>query len=72
MSHREAAIVPVISVSHSIMDHDPVSDRSGFPSPSYLAHVRRNDDGSFAIHHLDEHLRADINRPRLGSESSLR
>ncbi len=24
----------------------------------YLAHVRRNDDGSFAIHHLDEHLRA--------------
>lgn len=24
----------------------------------YLAHVRRNDDGSFAIHGLDEHLRA--------------
>lgn len=24
----------------------------------YLAHVRRNDDGSFAIHHLEEHLRA--------------
>ena len=23
----------------------------------YLAHVRRNDDGSFAIHHLEEHLR---------------
>lgn len=23
-----------------------------------LAHVRRNDDGSFAIHHLEEHLRA--------------
>ncbi len=22
-----------------------------------LAHVRRNDDGSFAIHELDEHLR---------------
>lgn len=24
----------------------------------YLAHVRRNDDGSFAIHDLEEHLRA--------------
>ncbi len=24
----------------------------------YLAHVRRNDDGSFAIHHLEDHLRA--------------
>ena len=24
----------------------------------YLAHVRRNDDGSFAVHHLEEHLRA--------------
>lgn len=23
-----------------------------------LAHVRRNDDGSFAIHELEEHLRA--------------
>ena len=23
-----------------------------------LAHVRRNDDGSCAIHHLEEHLRA--------------
>ncbi|MDH4081438.1 MAG: HD domain-containing protein [Nitrospira sp.] len=24
----------------------------------YLAHVRRNGDGSFAIHDLEEHLRA--------------
>jgi len=24
----------------------------------YLAHVRQNDDGSFAIHELEEHLRA--------------
>ncbi len=24
----------------------------------YLAHVRRNEDGSFAIHNLEEHLRA--------------
>lgn len=23
----------------------------------YLAHVRRNDDGSFAIHDLEDHLR---------------
>lgn len=22
----------------------------------YLAHVRQNEDGSFAIHHLEEHL----------------
>jgi hypothetical protein len=26
-------------------------------SKKYLAHVRRNDDGSFAIHELEEHLR---------------
>ena len=24
----------------------------------YLAHVRRNEDGSFEIHHLEEHLRS--------------
>jgi hypothetical protein len=24
----------------------------------HLAHVRRNDDGSFALHDLEEHLRA--------------
>lgn len=27
-------------------------------SKPYLAHVRRNDDGSFGIHGLEEHLRA--------------
>jgi len=40
------------------MDHGSVSDQSGSPSPNYLAHVRRNDDGSFAIHDLEDHLRA--------------
>lgn len=25
--------------------------------PHYLAHVRRNEDGSFAIHHLEDQLR---------------
>jgi hypothetical protein len=24
----------------------------------YLAHVRRKEDGSFTIHHLEDHLRA--------------
>jgi len=24
----------------------------------YLAHVRQNQDGSFEIHHLEDHLRA--------------
>lgn len=28
------------------------------PVRQYLAHVRRNDDGSFEIHDLEEHLRA--------------
>lgn len=27
------------------------------PKP-YLAHVRRNEDGSFKVHDLEEHLRA--------------
>jgi hypothetical protein len=27
-------------------------------APQYLAHVRRNDDGSFVVHELEEHLRA--------------
>lgn len=40
------------------MGHGSVSDRSGSPSPNYLAHVLRNDDGSFAIHDLEDHLRA--------------
>ena len=33
-----------------------------------LAHVRRNADGSFAIHHLEDHLRA----VELSSESLIR
>ncbi|MBS0183472.1 MAG: hypothetical protein JSS39_13810 [Nitrospira sp.] len=28
------------------------------PLKPYLAHVRRNEDGSFEIHDLEEHLRA--------------
>lgn len=40
------------------MDHGSVSDQSGSPSPNYLAHVRRNDDGPCAIHHLEKHVRA--------------
>jgi CRISPR-associated endonuclease/helicase Cas3 len=31
---------------------------SSAPTEHYLAHVRRNEDGSFEIHHLEEHLRA--------------
>ena len=38
------------------MDYGSVSDRSGSPSPSYLADVRRNDDRAFVIHDLEEHL----------------
>lgn len=34
---------------------NPVPEEDHMPS---LAHVRRNDDGSFAIHELEEHLRA--------------
>ncbi|OQW36552.1 MAG: hypothetical protein A4E20_06605 [Nitrospira sp. SG-bin2] len=30
---------------------------SSTPATRYLAHVRRNDDGSFAIHDLEDHLR---------------
>lgn len=26
----------------------------------YLAHVRRSDDESFEVHHLEEHLRAVV------------
>lgn len=40
------------------MDHGLVSDQSGSPYPNYLAHVRRNHDGSFVIHQLEDHLRA--------------
>ena len=38
------------------------------PQTDFLAHVRRNDDGSFEIHHLEEHLRTvgdlGVERPR--------
>ena len=33
----------------------------------YLAHVRQNDDGSFVIHHLEERLRAVVDRGVEGS-----
>ncbi len=36
-----------------------VTDPAGVaPAKRYLAHVRQNKDGSFVIHHLEEHLRA--------------
>ena len=36
-----------------------VTDPAGItPVKHYLAHVRRNEDGSFEIHQLEEHLRA--------------
>jgi hypothetical protein len=37
--------------------HDTTATSSASLKP-YLAHVRRNEDGSFAIHDLEEHLRA--------------
>jgi hypothetical protein len=40
------------------MNRNRAPDRSGSPSLPFLAHVRRNDDGSFAVHHLEDHLRA--------------
>lgn len=43
---------------HSAMEQGRASDRSQIPATNDLAHVRRNDDGSFVIHHLEEHLRA--------------
>jgi hypothetical protein len=39
------------------MEQGCASDRSQIPAINYLAHVRRNDDGSFVIHELEEHLR---------------
>ena len=39
------------------MDHSRVPDWSESPSLNYLAHVRRNDDGSFENHDLENHLR---------------
>ena len=41
----------------NLKSHDPTVIAPA-PSKGYLAHVRRNEDGSFEIHHLEEHLRA--------------
>ena len=56
-----------------------VTDPAGItPVKHYLAHVRRNEDGSFEIHQLEEHLRAvadltgELRRPsgiRIGGDS---
>jgi hypothetical protein len=40
------------------MDRSLVSARSESPSPNYLVHVCRNDDGLCAVHDLEAHLRA--------------
>jgi CRISPR-associated endonuclease/helicase Cas3 len=39
------------------MDHSSPSSRYRKSQSGFLAHVRRNEDGSFEIHHLEEHLR---------------
>ncbi len=41
---------------HSAMEQGCASDHSQIPATNYLAHVRRNDDGSFAIHELEKQL----------------
>lgn len=56
MTERQPSNDPV--PWHSAMEQDRASDRSQIPATNSLAHVRRNDDGSFAIHELEEHLRA--------------
>jgi hypothetical protein len=38
------------------MEQGCASDRSQIPATNYLAHVRRNDDVSYAIHELEEQL----------------
>lgn len=40
------------------MGHGSASAPSAKSQTGYLAHVRRNEDGSFEIHQLEEHLRA--------------
>jgi|CXWL01.1.fsa_nt_gi CRISPR-associated endonuclease/helicase Cas3 len=40
------------------MNHGSASPRSQESQSRVLAHVRRNEDGSFVIHELEEHLRA--------------
>ena len=49
---------------HSAMEQGCASDRSHIPSTHYLAHVRRNDDGSFEIHESgDRALKRVLTRP---------
>jgi hypothetical protein len=40
-----------------VMEQGCASDRLQTPATNYLAHVRRNDDGSFEIRQLEDHLR---------------
>ena len=40
------------------MSHSSFHTPPQKPQTDFLAHVRRNEDGSFEIHHLEEHLRA--------------
>lgn len=42
------------------------------PLKQYLAHVRRNEDGLFAIHDLEDHLRAVGDRLRRAAGSDSR
>jgi len=42
---------------NNLKTHD-LAMTSSAPTEHYLAHVRRNEDGSFEIHHLEDHLRA--------------
>jgi hypothetical protein len=51
---RQQFAHPVLG--HFAMEHSRTPVWSEASAPNYLAHVRRNDDGSFAIHHLEEHL----------------
>lgn len=40
------------------MSHSSVNPSPQNPQTDFLAHVRQEDDGSFVIHNLEEHLRA--------------
>lgn len=55
MTERQPSSDP--EQGHSAMEQGCASDRSPTSATSYLAHVRRNDDDSFALHDLEEHLR---------------
>ncbi|MEQ1844175.1 MAG: hypothetical protein ABL983_01205 [Nitrospira sp.] len=41
-----------------VMEQGCAFNRLQTPVTNYLAHVRRNDDGSYAIHELEEQLGA--------------